>query len=224
MGRIRLQRLQIRMAFGRENFLLLGVPAMRILGFGDSLTAGTPGYEPGYGGDVRSQYGFWILESARREGVTAIQFHNQGVPGELATMMKPRLRRILSRESYDIVVIMAGSNDLGWGYEPDTIYEALADLWSESTTLGIKTIACTIPPIGSRIPHHQYIQSKLNSRILSEGSRFPLVLIADVFSHLSDSQGILVPQFDSGDGLHLSIDGYRQIGEMLWSKLITKLR
>jgi len=115
---------------------------LKILGFGDSLTAGTPGYMPSYGGDVCSQYGFWLLESARNDGVTTVQFHNQGIPGELARMMPQRLNRLLKVNSYDIVIIMAGINDLGWGIEPSEIYDSLFRLWEVSTSREIATIAC----------------------------------------------------------------------------------
>jgi len=196
---------------------------LKILGFGDSLTAGTPGYEPGYGGDVRSQYGFWILESARNDGKTMLQFQNQGIPGQLASEMQPRLRRLLERNDYDIVIIMAGSNDLGWGHGPDEVYDVLSHLWNESTSKGIKTIACTIPPIGSRMPQHQEKQRHLNGRILKEGCHIPHLLLADVFPELADEDGILFPKYNSGDGLHLSVEGYRRIGETLWENVIRNL-
>ena len=70
---------------------------MNVLCFGDSLTAGTPGFEPGFGGDIRSQYGFWMLEEAKNAGYNDLQFTNRGVPGELASMMFSRLRRTVWR-------------------------------------------------------------------------------------------------------------------------------
>lgn len=193
---------------------------MKILGFGDSLTAGTPGYEPGYGGDVRSQYGFWLLESAKKEGITTLQFQNQGIPGELARMMTGRLRKLLEVNEYDIVITMAGSNDLGWGYKPSEVYDSLLRLWEVSTSREITTIACSIPPIGMIVPHHQQMQQEINQKILREECYVPHLLTADVFSALSDVDGILLTQYDSGDGLHLSIPGYRAIGELLWDGVI----
>lgn len=193
---------------------------MRILGFGDSLTAGTPGYEPGYGGDIRSQYGFWILESAKNESITTLQFHNQGVPGELAIHMRPRLERLLDKESYDLAIIMAGTNDIGWGYTPDQVYDVLRQLWVESASHGIKTIACTIPPIGMIVAQHQRVQRILNDRILNEACQLQQVSVVDVFSALADPEGILLHQYDSGDGLHLSVEGYRRMGETIWSESI----
>lgn len=196
---------------------------MKILGFGDSLTAGTPGYEPGYGGDVRSQYGFWLLESARKEGITTLQFHNQGIPGELARMMPRRLSRLLDVNDYDIVIIMAGTNDIGWGFAPVDVYDSLVKIWDQSTSREITTIACSIPPIGMKVPHHQMMQKELNQRILHEGCNLPHILVADVFSALADENSLLQPSFDSGDGLHLSVEGYRVIGEFLWKDVIKNM-
>ncbi len=196
---------------------------MKILGFGDSLTAGTPGYEPGYGGDVRSQYGFWLIESARNDGVTTIQFHNQGVPGELARMMPRRLNRLLDVNDYDLVIIMAGTNDIGWGFEPTSVYNSLVQIWEESTSREITTLVCSIPPIGMSVPHYQMMQQELNQKILHEGCHLPHVLVADVFTALADDNSLLQRRYHSGDGLHLSVEGYRTIGELLWKDVIRNL-
>ncbi len=192
----------------------------KILGFGDSLTAGTPGYEPGYGGDVRSQYGFWLMESARHEGITTLQFHNQGVPGELAIQMKPRLRRLLEKESYDIAIIWGGTNDLGWGYDPEAVHETLVNLWKVSLDAGIQTITCTIPPIGSQIPDHLEKQRMLNERILANEHQLQDFYVVEVFSALANDSGTLMLLYDSGDGLHLNVEGYRVVGTKIWHDIL----
>jgi hypothetical protein len=104
--------------------------AITILGFGDSLTAGTPGYDPDSGGDERSQYGFWLLESSKSEGHHHVSFVNQGLPGELSQLMQGRLERLLQQKRYDTVIILGGSNDIGWGYPVHTIFKtAELELW-----------------------------------------------------------------------------------------------
>ena len=121
----------------------------RILGFGDSLTAGSPGYEPAYGwGDVRSQYGYWLVESAKQQGITEIDFDNKGVPGELAKWMYNRLNEIFSKNTYDMVVILGGTNDLGWEHEAESVFQTVRGLWDLALEQGSKVVACTIPPIG----------------------------------------------------------------------------
>ena len=193
--------------------------SITILGFGDSLTAGTPGYDPGYGGNERSQYGFWLLESSKSKGHYPVSFVNQGVPGELAQHMDGRLEQLLQQKRYDTVIILGGSNDIGWGYPVHAIFKTLANLWSLASDSGARVVACTVPPIGSVFPDIQMKQEELNNLILRASNNIEGLIVVDLFSVLADSDNILLPTFDSGDGLHLSIQGYRQMGETIWKSI-----
>lgn len=194
-------------------------PPITILGFGDSLTAGTPGYDPGYGGDERSQYGFWLLESSKSEGHYPVSFVNQGVPGELAQLMLGRLERLLQQKRYDAVIILGGSNDIGWGYPVQAIFKTLTTLWSLARNNGARVVACTVPPIGSVFPDIQVKQGELNGLILRAPKDIEGLVVVDLFSVLADSDNLLLPTFNSGDGLHLSVQGYRQMGETIWKSI-----
>lgn len=191
---------------------------MKVLCFGDSLTAGTPGFEPGYGGDVRSQYGFWMVEEAKKANYHELEFTNRGVPGELASMMFSRFRRTLSEDEYEVAIIIGGSNDVGWGNEPVTIHASLNRLWQLSIENSITVIACTIPPIGSEYPTIQRAQQNLNELIKQSKSKD--IHIVDVFSALADKDRLLLSVYDSGDGLHLSVEGYRKLGETIWKEAL----
>jgi lysophospholipase L1-like esterase len=194
-------------------------PTITILGFGDSLTAGTPGYDPDFGGDERSQYGFWLLESGKSKGQHHVSFVNQGVPGELAQLMHSRLERLLQQKRYDAVIILGGSNDIGWGYPVHVIFKTLTNLWSLARDNGARVVACTVPPIGSVFPDIQVKQGELNGLILRAPKDIEELIVVDLFSVLADSDNLLLPTFDSGDGLHLSIQGYRQMGETIWKSI-----
>jgi lysophospholipase L1-like esterase len=193
--------------------------AITILGFGDSLTAGTPGYDPGYGGDERSQYGFWLLELNKSEEHHPVSFVNQGVPGELAQHMYGRLEQLLQQERYDVVIILGGSNDIGWGYPVHTIFKILTTLWSLARGNGARVVACTVPPIGSVFQDIQVKQGELNGLILRAPKDIEGLVVVDLFSVLADSNNLLLPTFNSGDGLHLSVQGYRQMGEIIWKSI-----
>ena len=195
-----------------------GTP-ITILGVGNSLTAGTPGYDPNFGGDERSQYGFWLLESSKSEGHHSVSFVNQGVPGELAQLMRGRLERLLQQKRYDTVIILGGSNDIGWGYPVHAIFKTLTNLWGLARDNGAKVVACTVPPIGSVFPDIQVKQGELNGLILRAPKVIEGLVVVDLFSVLADSNNLLLPSFDSGDGLHLSIQGYRQMGETIWKSI-----
>ncbi|MHA1958907.1 MAG: SGNH/GDSL hydrolase family protein [Candidatus Thorarchaeota archaeon] len=194
---------------------------VNILGFGDSLTAGTPGYDAEHGwGDERSQYGFWIVESARVEDIV-VRFDNKGVPGELAEWMLPRLDSLLKVNEYDIIIILGGSNDIGWGKGVDPVYGDLVGLWKRAKESSKHVVGCTIPPIASRFPLIQEKQVKLNSMILRYGEDNTHLVAVDVFTQLADKDGLLQRPYDSGDGLHLSAEGYRKMGEEIWKSGIS---
>ncbi|MFX1521237.1 MAG: SGNH/GDSL hydrolase family protein [Promethearchaeota archaeon] len=197
---------------------------IRILGFGDSLTAGFPGYDPEFRmGNEESQYGYWLIESAMQEGWANIEFDNKGVPGELARYMYGRLVTLLGKKSYEIVIILGGSNDIGWGFDPLQILENLRRLWQTATESGAKVVACTVPPIGSVYPPIQKAQEALNQQILTKSTYIKDIIGIDLFFALADSDGLLKPDFNSGDDLHLSVEGYRHMGEFIWTRAVHPL-
>jgi lysophospholipase L1-like esterase len=190
---------------------------VRVLGFGDSLTAGTPGYDPfDLSGDERSQYGYWLVRKAKQEDGIDMDFDNQGVPGELARHMLPRLRKTMNQRSYDVAIILAGSNDVGWGSDSKTVWSYVKSLWEHALDRGSHVVGCTIPPVGFLYPGLQETQTSLNEMICASAKDYDNLMVVDLFVSLSDEKGILVPQFNSGDALHLSIEGYRRMGEVIW--------
>jgi lysophospholipase L1-like esterase len=195
-----------------------------VLGFGNSLTAGTPGYDPEYGwGDPKSQYGYWMLKFAKREGWDNISFDNKGAPGELARWMPNRLNRILKSLTYSYAVILGGSNDIGWQDTPIQIIKYLKDLWQIARENRIEVIACTVPPIGTIYHPIQSAQLNLNNLIKSSAKEIEGVTIADTYHALANSDGLLSYEYDSGDGLHLSIEGYKRMGKEIWEKSLHPL-
>jgi len=197
---------------------------VRVLGFGDSLTAGTPGYDPlSQWGDQKSQYGHWIVDLSEKERGMTIEFDNQGEPGELAQDMLPRLRRIMNQHGYSVVIILAGSNDIGWGHDAKTVYAHVSILWEHALDKGPDVIACTVPPVGFPYPGLQDTQSRFNEMVLGAASTHRNLVVVDLFDGLSNEQGLLIPGFDSGDGLHLNIDGYKRIGELIWHRALAPL-
>ena len=197
---------------------------IRILGFGDSLTAGYPGYDPSYRmGNEKSQYSYWLIESAKLEGFSNIEFDNKGVPGELAQYMYSRLVTLLGKKSYDIIIILGGTNDIGWGMDPLHIFENLRRLWLTAKESGAQVVACTVPPIGSVYSPVQKAQETLNQKILKETSSSEEIIRIDLFSALADEEGLLKPDYDAGDGVHFSVEGYKCMGEFIWTEVVSLL-
>ncbi|WP_287582959.1 GDSL-type esterase/lipase family protein [Candidatus Borrarchaeum sp.] len=197
---------------------------INILGFGDSLTAGFPGYDPSYRmGNEKSQYSYWLIDSANQEGWQNIEFDNKGVPGELAQYMFSRLVTLLGKKSYDLIIILGGTNDIGWNIDPLQIFENLRRLWMTAKESGANVIACTVPPIGSVYLPVQKVQEELNQKILKEISPNDKIFRIDLFNALVNEEGLLKPEYDAGDGVHLSIEGYKRMGEFIWTEGIHPL-
>ena len=105
---------------------------LRILCFGDSLTAGytRSGYEHHpYADHLRAELEHMLLSSN-------IEIEVDGFSGDqVQGLYLNRIKRkcpVDKGRLYDWIVIMGGTNDLGWGHRPEEIFEGL----SKSFTLG----------------------------------------------------------------------------------------
>ena len=90
----------------------------------------------------------------------------------------------------------------------------LSKLWNIASEKGARVVVCTIPPIGLIYPPVQMSQSILNELITAECKASSNLIQVDLFNELSDSEGLLKQEYDSGDGLHLSVAGYQQMGHL----------
>ena len=99
--------------------------SLRILCFGDSLTAGYTSY-----GWEFHPYADHLRAGLQHALSTSdIEIDVAGLSGD--QVQGSYLRRIKAKcanteTPYDWIIIMGGTNDLGWGQQPDTIYEGLS--------------------------------------------------------------------------------------------------
>lgn len=101
--------------------------SLRILCFGDSLTAGYTSYG----------WEFYPYADHLRAGLqqmlstSDIDIHVDGFSGDqVRGSYLPRIKRKCANTNtpYDWIIVMGGTNDLAWGQSPDTIYEGLRKL------------------------------------------------------------------------------------------------
>jgi lysophospholipase L1-like esterase len=213
---------------------------MIFLCLGNSLTAGYPGYDPapdglsqGYG-NFHSQYEYWLkkfcleylekkLGNNYQKVVKEIVFINKGVPGELTDNFLGRidtdLLKIKPKPDYSIII--GGTNDLGWGISNEKIFNNIIKLHQISRNVGIISIGATIPPIRMEQSIGSYNERKirLNER-LKKYFYDNKILFADLYYKMQDERGNLKEECAYIDGLHFSVEGYKQMGEAIFNDTV----
>ena len=110
----------------------------------------------------------------------------------------------------------------GGGLIPEEAIEAWVDLYNTITSSGAKVVALEIVPV--TVDHERVEKIKATNRglhELGEKYNFPVV---DLYDVLADSTGKgLEKTYDSGNGEHLSVEGYKKVGETVYSAFIDQL-
>lgn len=187
---------------------------MRIITFGDSLTVGyqtpsddNPSGEP-------TPYGRFLLELIGPSSEVVVS----GVNGELTGEMAMRLGWDVIEPAPDYVVILGGSNDLGWSAHPTAIMRNLATMYERCRAQGIAPIGVTVPSIRG---HDSLIPSRrvLNQLILDYGRARPQAVV-DLFTATAEPESLRLAEPYSNDGLHLTTEGYRMLAELVSREIL----
>ena len=188
--------------------------ALKIVGLGDSTTAGTPGFRspvespPDGRGNPESQYAFWMRRLHPEWTVL-----NRGVNGERTDEILRRLPRDALEERPDYVIVLAGVNDVYQGRVVAAIESNLDLLFRETVGRHSRVLAATILPFNSMSRVHATAIRALNRWIRERASALGQLycdtnaLVAD-----PDDPGRLA---GSPDGLHPDVPTYRKMGEGL---------
>lgn len=213
---------------------------MIFLCLGNSLTAGYPGYDPdpdgisqGYG-NLKSQYEYWLkdlclehleknLGTLNDEIINNLLFVNKGVPGELTNNFLRRfefnLLKIKPKPTYSIII--GGTNDLGWGVSNEKIFGNIKELHIISRDFGILTIGGTIPPIRSEQSYGSYNKRKIElNKMLKSFFKENEIPFADLYNGMKDDEGNLIKKCAYFDGLHFSVEGYKQMGSVIFKDAV----
>ena len=186
-----------------------------ILCLGDSTTAGTPLFKspieapPAGEGDERSQFAYW-LQASRPEWRAL----NRGVNGERSDEIAGRFDRDVLAHSPNVVVIIAGVNDVYQGRPAAAVIEQLKGMYARARGAGIPVVAGTIVPYNTATPSQNAEMRAVNSWIVTEAVRDPNVSAVDTRAAVAakDDADRLA---GSPDGLHPDIEGYRRMADAL---------
>jgi lysophospholipase L1-like esterase len=192
-----------------------------VICFGDSLTAGfqSPTRENPQG--QSTPYGDWLqslLGSTARVRVS-------GVCGELTGEMVLRFRNDVLDHHPEYVVILGGTNDLGWHAAPKEIMRSLVKMYELTLASGGCPIPVTVPSIrveeseagaegGAWLAEHIARRQRLN-RLIQEYAASKQISYVDLFAATAEPGSHQLARRYSNDGIHFTSAGYRLFAEQV---------
>jgi len=188
---------------------------IRIIGLGDSTTAGTPGYlspieaPPAGSGDVTSQYAWWLKKAHPEWDVL-----NKGANGERTDQIAARFDRDVLQVSPLVVIIIAGVNDVYQGLSAGHAIEHLRTMYTRALSAEVAVIAGSILPFNTATPDQNARMRQVNDWIAAYAAREARMDFVDTRRAVSaPANGDLLSE--SPDGLHPSPSGYRRVADAL---------
>lgn len=196
-----------------------------IVCFGDSLTAGFQSPTADNPQGIETPYGRFLQELTG----PAVRVSVSGVCGELTGEMAMRFRSAVLAHQPTHVVILGGTNDLGWNAVPADIMRNLLKMYELAAAAGIKPVPVTVPSIrvgddfrseeGRQwFAGHLDRRHQLNGLILRYAESKRLAAF-DLFAATVEPETQQLAARYSNDGLHLTTAGYRLIAERLYQEV-----
>jgi hypothetical protein len=168
--------------------------AQRVACLGDSLTAAANGY--------CSELGARLVVPTKAFG-----YQSQGTE-VIGTHVEDVLAWVP-----DVVVVLAGVNDLPLANGAQRAVDGLYDIYKKLRAAGVAVVAVEI------LPWHGYKTAaghEENTALVNEWIRWESKAAAFVrTSSMGDEQGRLLPAYSSGDGLHLSHEGHVELARLI---------
>ena len=196
-----------------------------IVCFGDSLTAGFQSPTADNPQGAETPYGRFLQELTG----PSVRVSVSGICGELTGEMAMRFRSAVLVHQPAYVVILGGTNDLGWNAAPADIMRNLLKMYELAIAAGITPVPVTVPSIrvgddlrseeGRRwFAEHLDRRRQLNGLILRYAELKRLAAF-DLFAATAEPDTQQLAALYSNDGLHLTTAGYRLVAERLYQEV-----
>jgi lysophospholipase L1-like esterase len=195
-------------------------PGVLVAALGDSITSGSPGYDPdpanrgelGFGDNERSQYEYWAERAA-----PGLRFRNCGAFGERTDEIARRVRTCA--KGADALIVQGGINDIAQGYPAVQAADNLHAMVAEGQDLGLQVYVANLLPWNNGHPAADPAIAQLNREIDRIGADEG-VPVLDFHAALADPKNPnLMPADLTSDGDHPSIEGYHGLGDLVAAKL-----
>jgi lysophospholipase L1-like esterase len=186
-----------------------------VVGLGDSITAGNPGWDPDPerreledpGDDETSQYLHWA--SLANPGM---RFRNHGVGGERTDEIRSRLEE--AAEGADVIVVQGGINDVVQGRSIELAAEDLHAMVRRAKELAPVVLLADVLPWNNGWPDAEPKIRDLNVLVAEVGASEGATVLP-FHETLEDPQapGRMKAEW-TADGNHPSVEGHRRLGEL----------
>lgn len=199
-----------------------------IVCFGDSLTAGYQSPTPDWPQLRETPYGAFLQERLGTSATVTVS----GLCGELTREMVARFFRDVIAQKPASVVILGGTNDLGWQAAPAEILRNLIAMYDMALAEHVSPVAVTVPSIRIAgdvgegegrmwLDGHIRRRQELNKMIQQTCLEKELSCV-DLFTATQEQGSGLLAEPYSNDGLHLTTEGYRRLAELLYEEIFSR--
>jgi lysophospholipase L1-like esterase len=185
-----------------------------VAALGDSITAGSPGYDPdprrrdnlGFGADEKSQWEYWAQKQHPE-----LRFRNCGVYGERTDQIAKRLDECA--KGAQALVVQGGINDIAQGRPLERAAHNLRRMVARGKELRLPVAIAELLPWNNGYPHADPKIRRLNE-LINALARDEHVPVLPFYETLEDPArpGRMKEEW-TPDGDHPSVEGYRLLGE-----------
>ena len=186
-----------------------------VAALGDSITAGSPAWDPdpaarerlGADLDERSQWEWWAAQADAR-----LEFRNHGVYGQRTDEIAERLDAAVA--GAEALVVQGGINDVAQGRPVEPAAEQLRAMVRRGRELGLRVALADVLPWNRGWPGRAEPIRALNRLLtaVADEEGVPLLRFHDTLEDPS-APGRMREEWTS-DGDHPSVEGYRRLGEV----------
>jgi lysophospholipase L1-like esterase len=189
-------------------------PRTLVATLGDSITAGSPGYDPdprsretlGFGADEKSQWQYWAERSDH-----SLRFRNCGVYGQRTDEIARRLDACA--KGAQVLVVQGGINDIAQGRPLRRAEDDLRRMVERGKQLVGRVALAELLPWNNGYPAADPKIQRLNASIheIARDENVPVLLFYSTLED-PDRPGRMREEWTS-DGDHPSVEGHRLLGE-----------
>ncbi|KAL8842239.1 MAG: hypothetical protein Q9170_000645 [Blastenia crenularia] len=196
---------------------------LRILCFGDSLTAGYSRYgyfHYPYAKQIREKLKEKLPGTEATVDVSGLS-GDRVIDGEFLIRMEEMCAKAKDAP-YDWIIVLGGTNDLGWDEGANDIYDGLKKVWRVALDTGANVLVLSILEAAYTAGDILQRRKELNSLVAchEEKRLYYLDLCAAVpYFTMNSARRELI--WD--DGLHLTLDGYEMMGDAVAKRLLELL-